>query len=697
MHGKLIRSVFTFTCLCFVLPLSAQTVTNGSVTGFPVGNSMLPNAPGWSVCAFSPDLCDVNFTSYTGTSQVPAVASPDGGSWLGIAALGECAQTTVTGLTPGQQYTLYFCGACFGTGSLFNSGPAMPEICVGNTCQTFTIPMVANTWNSYQMTFVANAASMVLQARMASGSDSYASLDGFNLVSPCGNPPVVQTNSDTVCLGDSVTLTATGGTGTYSWHIAGNPGNIVGNNANLTVSPTNNTSYVVTSGGSTDTAHVTVLSVTVNAGADATVCQGTTHTFTATTNGTGVSWSNGQSGLSMTTGVAGTYIATATNAFGCTSTDTVVLTVNPAPNVNLGNDTTLCIGSTLVKNVTTPNATYLWQDNSTNPTLTITQPGTYWVEVTVGNCSNADTIQVNFAPEPVIDLGNDTTICYNSSLTLDATTPGASYLWQDNSTGATLTVNFPGIYWVRVSIGGCSVTDTMQVSMAPIPAVDLGNNLTICGNNGVVLNATTTDATYLWQDNSTNATFAVTQTGTYHVTINVNGCINSDTVQVTIIPMTIIDLPDTSLCDGDSLLLDISASAGDYLWQDGSTAATYQVTVPGVYWVQVSTDSCSYTDSVMVELKDCEVAIEMPNVFSPNGDGVNDFFIPTNFKGIVQARMIIYNRWGFKVFETIDLPAGWSGEFNGAICAEGTYYWVIHYTDLFNHSETLNGFLTLVK
>lgn len=170
--------------------LQAQTVTNGSITGAPVGNSQLNNAAGWSVCGFSPDLCDTGFPSYSGNSTVAPSASPDGGSWLGMAAVGagECAQTTVTGLTVGNTYTLCFYGACFGTNTtIFNSSPSNPEICVGATCQTFTIPMAANTWTLFTMTFTATAATETLQC-ILTGDDSYCALDGFTISIPGATP-----------------------------------------------------------------------------------------------------------------------------------------------------------------------------------------------------------------------------------------------------------------------------------------------------------------------------------------------------------------------------------------------------------------------------------------------------------------------------------------------------------------------------
>lgn len=184
----------TFRLISVVLLFSStsysQTVVNGSITGTPPANSGITagNAPGWTTCSFSPDLCDITFPSYSGLSNVNPVPSPDGGTWLGVASLGECAQTTITGLTIGSTYVLSFYGACFGTGtSIYNGGPAMPTITVGATSQSFTIPQAANIWNLYTMPFTANSTTMTLQvsAQNVSGNDPYyASLDGFTILLP---------------------------------------------------------------------------------------------------------------------------------------------------------------------------------------------------------------------------------------------------------------------------------------------------------------------------------------------------------------------------------------------------------------------------------------------------------------------------------------------------------------------------------
>lgn len=130
--------------------------------------------------------------SYVASSAVTPVVSPDGGTWLGLAALAECAKTTITGLTVGTTYTLYFCGACFGTGtSIYNSGPSTPRIIVGTSTFVPTIPMAASTWNKYSMTFLASATTMTLQCDHPNGSNSYVSLDGFSLSSTAVCKPIV--------------------------------------------------------------------------------------------------------------------------------------------------------------------------------------------------------------------------------------------------------------------------------------------------------------------------------------------------------------------------------------------------------------------------------------------------------------------------------------------------------------------------
>lgn len=109
-------------------------------------------------------------------------------------------------------------------------------------------------------------------------------------------------------------------------------------------------------------------------------------------------------------------------------------------------------------------------------------------------------------------------------------------------------------------------------------------------------------------------------------------------------------------------------------------------------WAKVD-NFCLSIDTFCVELPE----FSMPNVFTPNGDGVNDIFKPIKFKGMKEGKMIILNRWGNTVFETNDITNGWDGTHNSTPCTEGVYYWKVVFTDIFEETKTEHGFFTLIR
>ena len=130
------------------------------------------------------------------------------------------------------------------------------------------------------------------------------------------------------------------------------------------------------------------------------------------------------------------------------------------------NDTTLCIGETLQLKVNMPNAIYTWQDSSHNSTYKVTQAGTYWVKAYFAdyNITTYDTINVNYYPSPIINLGNDTTFCKGQTLILNDKNQNYIYLWQDGSTANTDTVTQQGIYWLKVTdSNNCTASDTINI------------------------------------------------------------------------------------------------------------------------------------------------------------------------------------------------------------------------------------------
>lgn len=272
---------------------------------------------------------------------------------------------------------------------------------------------------------------------------------------------------------------------------------------------------------------------------------------------------------------------------------------------NLGPDTTLCDGESLVLDVFAANAiSYTWQDMSTEPTFLVTEPGLYYVEVTSNCGSNIDSVQIDIQTElPPLNFAPEITVCPNEPLMLDATLPGAeNYLWQDGSTGSSYTVTQSGTYAVTVSSPCGETSDAIEVEVVPAITASL-DVISLCGNESITWDVSTPDATYLWQDGSTNPTFTANEEGDYSVTITTE-CesltLEATVTQVDEAPM--IDLgTDAVLCpDEVEQVLDATFEGSTYLWQDGTTTAQYQVTAAGTYSVTV-TNGCG-TDEESIEI-----------------------------------------------------------------------------------------------
>ena len=152
---------------------------------------------------------------------------------------------------------------------------------------------------------------------------------------------------------------------------------------------------------------------------------------------------------------------------------------------------------------------------------------------------------------------------------------------------------------------------------------------------------------------------------------------------------------DTSVCRNVVLLMP-KGTTGTYTWQDGSHDSVYLVNTPGTYWVSVAHDGCSVRDTVHVW--SCDLPLWFPNVFTPNSDGVNDYFHPVGY-GVLDFHMYIFNRWGEQIFETENLEPGWDGTFHGRECSDGVYFYISDYrvTENGSGTHTVKGSVTLLK
>ena len=303
------------------------------------------------------------------------------------------------------------------------------------------------------------------------------------------------------------------------------------------------------------------------------------------------------------------YIVAYQDNCGNTSRDTFVVAVD-TPQVNLGNDTSICGAFNLMLDAQNTGSTYTWSTGANTQSINATSTGLYWVEVTTpSGCVGRDSILISANGAVAVNLGNDTSVCGNFNLLLDAGA-GSSYLWNDASTNQTLAATAPGQYWVEVTdANGCTGRDTLNISAGGNLPVNLGNDTSICGTFNLILDASNPGANFLWDDLSTNQTRAVSSTGTFFVEVTENGCTGRDTIRVSASSGPLVDLgSDFSLCNGKDTTITAATAAGNVLWNTGNSTLTQTVS-GGIQYTIAAWDlpGCVGRDTLLVNPDCCPV------------------------------------------------------------------------------------------
>ncbi|MCY7410535.1 MAG: gliding motility-associated C-terminal domain-containing protein, partial [Chitinophagales bacterium] len=227
--------------------------------------------------------------------------------------------------------------------------------------------------------------------------------------------------------------------------------------------------------------------------------------------------------------------------------------------------------------------------------------------------------------------------------------------------------------------------DTIAVFEQPYPIVDLGNDTLLCNDATLILDAKSDTLFKEWQNGSNQNTYTVSEEGTYSVNvIDEYGCATLDSIHIEYQATPIIELGNDSLyCYGDSVILIAFYPDATYIWNDGSTDSTYGVFMkPGSYHVDVSNQCGYYSDSIKIDFHNCISCVNMPNVFTPNYDGLNDVFKPIYDCNAGEFTMKIFNRWGQLIFQSTNIEDGWDGTFNGRKSDMNTYVWHLTYQNM---------------
>lgn len=349
----------------------------------------------------------------------------------------------------------------------------------------------------------------------------------------------------------------------------------------------------------------------------------------------------------------------------------------------------------------------------TNPAVhTYDEPGTYIVTLIFENACLRDTItkEITIATGTIAQLGVDTTLCEAEDFLLESGILGIPIAWNTGDTSQQITVTENGIYGILSQAELCFFGDSIEVTFASPP--NLGADTIACEGDTILLDAgPSSTGDYLWSEGTITQLLAVTTTGSYAVIKTENNCIQSDSVLVEFLrPDNVIISPgDTSICIGDSILLNAAFTDANYLWQDGTTTATYSVNTAGLYTVIINTACFEVERAVEISQigfsNTASLFEQIPNIFSPNGDNINDRFKPIlreeAYDAIVDYELQVFNRWGQEIFTSNDPAIGWDGQQDGQFSPAEIYVWKLQ-TNIIDCNSNLRNFtktgdITLIR
>jgi gliding motility-associated-like protein len=453
-----------------------------------------------------------------------------------------------------------------------------------------------------------------------------------------------------------------------------------------------------------------------------------TVSVTGSTPGYTYLWSNGQTTSTVTGLTPGTYKITVSDINGCKDSSTVAIS-SPSPIViNPSATPVSCHGDsngTASVSVSggTAGYTYFWSNDSTTSSMSNLHPANYAVTVTDSwRCTANSSITVIdpamlsatsvITPQPCpsqVDGG--------VTLTVSGGTPAYSYAWSPAGSGPSLAGLSAGTYLFTVTDShGCTTSDSAVVPLAaamtlqstvvqPLCAPSADGSISINPSGG------NPGYSYSWSNSSSSSTNAQLTPGNYLLTVtDSKGCNVLDTFILAYRTHLTVDAGTNDTIDlGQSVTLTATPNINSgisYVWTPDYhlSCADCQSTDAGpvqtvTYTVHaIDTNGCKASDSVVVFVNKT-YNLYIPNAFTPNGDGNNDYFqIFGDTIAWKQVEAQLFNRWGEKIFESHDIDFKWDGRYKGELQGPNVYVYVINVTFIDGHSTgVMKGSLTLIR
>lgn len=351
----------------------------------------------------------------------------------------------------------------------------------------------------------------------------------------------------------------------------------------------------------------------------------------------------------------------------------------------------------------------------------------------VMTCSNSTVTITDFLPQQIalckqvsicnsVSVTGTTEVCVGSQVTYTANkalTCLKNIKWfinelpvtiidrSDNFISLIFNENWQG--YIVVELENCGLKDSIWVqAIKPIKDFTIGSDMVICPDSNVVLKHSSQVGSIIWQDGSVTDSLIVDKPGRYWAKVtDYCGNIFTDTIVVanaTMLPVTNLP-PMVDLCKGLSYTLNASTGFTNYFWQPNQSISTTNSKTVIVnpetnikyYLSAVTGEGCMFIDSTFIKVSTCPISYFVPNVFTPNSDGVNDLFKPYITGPVESYEFIIYNRWGNVVFKTNNTTLSWDGKVGGKTQPTGNYIWTCRLKYVQQEVITKKGSLMLIR
>ncbi len=360
-------------------------------------------------------------------------------------------------------------------------------------------------------------------------------------------------------------------------------------------------------------------------------------------------------------------------------------------------------------------------------------------------CNFTDSIDITVNPIPTPNLGPDLSICQGTDTLLDATTAGASYLWQDGTTSAaTFNAQTAGTYWVDITTNNCTARDSVNLAVNPVynqvatAGICAGDSFFVGNawqsNPGVYTDNFTTanncDSTIVttlsvFTTQNTDDTITVcadelpvdifgsleSASGIYMDTLtNALGCDSIiASVELIVNPVPVVSLgTDTTIDSGDNLSINVDNpnASETYSWTNdlgenfSGSSIQANSTETAEYVLTVTNEfNCLTFDTILVIVNPIdETLMQIPTAFSPNGDGINEVFRIANYDDFSTYILRVYNRWGELIYDNQGFNVGWDGSYQGKLQNIGAYTYYIEAQPLNGGSAMkISGNVTLIR